>query len=610
MDNSASMIRTKKVEIVEEKFTDILVLNVTDEENQKKFEVLQQEYLKAKEQLENSKEYLKLQEIQDKIKKEFKPRNLHKLLLTSHSKMFEGSFTHNMIDNLTNTFNVNYEDPESVLPLVFSFIYQNEIECTSENVIGLYVFANRFEIIELKEKTQNFISLDINENNVFHYIKKCMIYEETREHLLEEDFLKKCQQLIGKHFSKFSSFPELFMELSHTVLYDIIEFYSPSLMSKQERFNISSVILNFLSKNELDDEISNNFLNFCDEINPNDAILCLEYSKNRKLSTLMLKCFDIISQHLTDLKDSICSFLDADEMIDFLNYELNVTSEFHVYLFVRNYLNNKKNLDLESVHNIIKLVKMEYLLKKEIEMVYSDGFTPDKTIIQILFNSPCFSSGNARKSYSKIYYAGEKVNVSFDRITKSLIGVEKFGDSTLSQSGTDFSVLNCKDKNQLFQYCFPYTKNFILSTITVVVNDPPTIDYLENFKIGLSLTNENSVLSFQNCEIYYSSEMIPKTHFEKDKKVTFSLKSPFIWENGSLIVQFSHLNQSYSSGGRLKICQQKSNNIFISTDSASTLETLLTTKDVNQFEESIYIEELDCSQQYEHKILNHWNIIV
>lgn len=129
----------------------------------------------------------------------------------------------------------------------------------------------------------------------------------------------------------------------------------------------------------------------------------------RKFSDIL----EIQSQNAKDTEklekdESPFNFLDENQFLYLMQSEnLMVSDEMHVYSTIIDYIskNYTKNDDseLEFQEKLLKLVKLEYLSKKDLEIVKKDGLFPPEVILEVLFRSHLDLS-NCRASYIHNFY--------------------------------------------------------------------------------------------------------------------------------------------------------------------------------------------------------------
>jgi translation initiation factor 2 beta subunit (eIF-2beta)/eIF-5 len=355
------------------KFSDILVFNICNEKIDN-FTKLQHELGEATKKLQNSKEYLEVKRIKEELEEYSKPYSLHKFFL-QNSKMFQGVFSHDMIDNFTNTVNISHEDPENILPQVFQYLYTNSIQLNEQNCIGLYVFSHRFEIENLKKLckellTDNFINL-----HIFSILEKCLIYEETLHHLLDDNFFKKCLDKIAHNFSFYETSKKdlkylgvddfLYLMNQPLVVNSEFEIYLTMKnylfeninISEEERFKIVKIVrVEYLKKNELKialidgiiskDVILNALISFpcCSVSNARESYITEVISDSTQILLQLddLLCFKKPDQQISEfVKIPNHQYEKSSSGTDFSIFNLKDKKQMYQYLYHSNGNNGK-----------------------------------------------------------------------------------------------------------------------------------------------------------------------------------------------------------------------------------------------------------------------------
>ena len=157
-----------------------------------------------------------------------------------------------------------FEDTENVFSLVVSFLYTSKIDVTGENAFSLLVVANQYQIQQLSNVVQLFISDNVHRENVLNVFKQ-VIQSRSPEQMV----LEKCIYVIARNFCfimnedyYFIPYDYFFRILAHeklTVLkeYDLYLSVSkyissnPKLSLQQKRRLTSNIRISFLSFEEL-----------------------------------------------------------------------------------------------------------------------------------------------------------------------------------------------------------------------------------------------------------------------------------------------------------------------------------------------------------------------
>lgn len=137
----------------------------------------------------------------------------HKLMLASVSPVFEGMFSHQMKENLTNMVQIENVDSNAFKEML-RYIYIGQIENLKNVVFGLYELADKYDIVNLRIICEEFFERCLSIENVI------AVLEHADRH--NSDNLKnECIAFMDRNFDKVGN-TEAFRRIHKDLLLDFI----------------------------------------------------------------------------------------------------------------------------------------------------------------------------------------------------------------------------------------------------------------------------------------------------------------------------------------------------------------------------------------------------
>ncbi|KAH0786139.1 BTB/POZ domain containing protein [Histomonas meleagridis] len=154
----------------------------------------------------------------------------HKIVLAHNSEFFKELFLKENQEGIYTFKAEKYMNPQSMLIACLEFLYTNQIEICSENVVAILSIALHLKIRKLQLIAYEYFVRDINYQNVLQYSKKCVEYDIP-------DSADALVKIIATHFSSFKLY-DLFNSINSKILYLILK--SPHLdnMPPDEKLSI------------------------------------------------------------------------------------------------------------------------------------------------------------------------------------------------------------------------------------------------------------------------------------------------------------------------------------------------------------------------------------
>ncbi|KAL7043699.1 hypothetical protein ACKWTF_001629 [Chironomus riparius] len=104
---------------------------------------------------------------------------VHRCIMFAYSPVFKAMLQTNMIESKNNVMEVNDIDGHDMNGILH-FMYTQEIENISENLQGLMYGAEKYQLLELKERCINYMDTFISRDNAIQFYKICCLYDIKR----------------------------------------------------------------------------------------------------------------------------------------------------------------------------------------------------------------------------------------------------------------------------------------------------------------------------------------------------------------------------------------------------------------------------------------------
>lgn len=134
----------------------------------------------------------------------------HKCILASRSAKFEAMFNSKLCEEQNSLVEIKDRNSE-LFRLMLMWIYCSEIKFPSDlqEVFNLLLLADEYMLNDLKEKCEEDIKINLNENNVLKILILC-----EKNPIVSNDVIEKCKSLFIDEFDKIlKSNPELEREI-------------------------------------------------------------------------------------------------------------------------------------------------------------------------------------------------------------------------------------------------------------------------------------------------------------------------------------------------------------------------------------------------------------
>ncbi|XP_055951871.1 TD and POZ domain-containing protein 4-like [Argiope bruennichi] len=148
---------------------------------------------------------------------------VHKLILSSRSPVFKAMFTKDMKEKTSKCIDIPDMDADTLHQLLF-YIYENKLQkLTWEMAANLFEAADKYEILDLKEKCSTFLMDFLSVSNVCQTLVLAdMHHDESLQKSAQDFILNNSEIIYSDRWKDFrQNYPKLALETTEQIIYNM-----------------------------------------------------------------------------------------------------------------------------------------------------------------------------------------------------------------------------------------------------------------------------------------------------------------------------------------------------------------------------------------------------
>ncbi|KAG8179278.1 hypothetical protein JTE90_026740 [Oedothorax gibbosus] len=161
-----------------------------------------------------------------KIRTAVRTFNVHKIILCARSAVFTAMFNNDTIETREGVVKITDLDSDTV-GLMLKFMYSNEFEVKNEDeATDLYIAADKYEIVPLKDRCCNWLKMSLNEENVCDTYLFADFHEDGNLKAAVQNyiFVRAHKILKSSYWNEFMKlYPRLASEITHKICLKYID---------------------------------------------------------------------------------------------------------------------------------------------------------------------------------------------------------------------------------------------------------------------------------------------------------------------------------------------------------------------------------------------------